>query len=71
MEKNKIKVLTGTAIINRAEGKRIAFTYSEIDEETGDIIEDNKKQSFIALNDEFLNTINQIEDYIKETKLKE
>ncbi|KRU29367.1 hypothetical protein VT91_09810 [Clostridium sporogenes] len=66
-----MKRLTGTAIINTAEGKRIAFTYSEIDEETGAIIEDNKKQSFIALDDKFLNTINQIEDYIKETKLKE
>ncbi|GAA0062769.1 TPA: hypothetical protein PTV43_000087 [Clostridium botulinum] len=65
-----MKRLTGTAIINTAEGKRIAFTYSEIDEETGSIIEDNKKESFIALDNEFLNTIHQVENYIKENRLK-
>ncbi|EPY2307086.1 hypothetical protein ACXATD_002757 [Clostridium sporogenes] len=65
-----MKRLTGTAIINTAEGKRIAFTYSEIDEETGSIIEDNKKESFIALDNEFLNNIHQVENYIKENRLK-
>ncbi|MBW5458487.1 hypothetical protein FDB88_11920 [Clostridium sporogenes] len=65
-----MKKLTGTAIINTAEGKRIAFTYSEIDEETGAIIEDNKKESFIALDENFLNTIQQVENYIKENRLK-
>ncbi|GAA0061742.1 hypothetical protein [Clostridium sp. CTA-1] len=65
-----MKKLTGTAIINTAEGKRIAFTYSEIDEETGTIIEDNKKESFIALDENFLNTIQQVENYIKENRLK-
>ncbi|MBO0558995.1 hypothetical protein EXQ37_03930 [Clostridium botulinum] len=65
-----MKRLTGTAIINTAEGKRIAFTYSEIDEETGAIIEDNKKESFIALDENFLNTIQQVENYIKENRLK-
>lgn len=65
-----MKKLTGTAIINTAEGKRIAFTYSEIDAETGAIIEDNKKESFIALDENFLNTIQQVENYIKENRLK-
>lgn len=65
-----MKKLTGTAIINTAEGKRIAFTYSEIDEGTGSIIEDNKKESFIALDENFLNTIHQVENYIKENRLK-
>ncbi|MPU14895.1 hypothetical protein FGL68_06775 [Acinetobacter baumannii] len=65
-----MKRLTGTAIMNTAEGKRIAFTYSEIDEETGAIIEDNKKESFIVLDENFLNTIQQVENYIKENRLK-
>ena len=65
-----MKKLTGTAIINTAEGKRIAFTYSEIDEQTGSITEDNKKESFIALDENFLNTIQQVENYIKENRLK-
>lgn len=66
-----MKKLTGTAIINTAEGKRIAFTYSEIDEETGTIIEDNKKESFIALDEEFLKVIETVEKYVKAYKLKE
>ncbi|NFP92421.1 hypothetical protein [Clostridium sporogenes] len=71
MEQNTIKRLTGVAIINRAEGKRVAYTYSEVDENTGDIIQDNIKQSFIALDDEFLKAIKAVEDYVKEYKLKE
>ncbi|ENJ9653857.1 hypothetical protein AB2T14_001475 [Clostridium botulinum] len=71
MEQNTIKRLTGMAVINRAEGKRIAYTYSEVDENTGDIIQDNIKQSFIALDDEFLKAIKVVEDYVKEYKLKE
>ncbi|HBJ2615500.1 TPA: hypothetical protein LA742_004024 [Clostridium botulinum] len=66
-----MKRLTGVAIINRAEGKRVAYTYSEVDENTGDIIQDNIKQSFIALDDEFLKAIKAVEDYVEEYKLKE
>ena len=65
-----MKKLTGTAIINTAEGKRIAFTYSEIDETNGEILEDNKKQSFIALDPEFLKAIQAVEDYVIKTKLQ-
>lgn len=71
MEQNTIKRLTGIAVINRAEGKRIAYTYSELDPNTGDIIQDNVKNSFIALDDEFLKAIKSVEDYVKEYKLKE
>lgn len=71
MEQNTIKRLTGIAVINRAEGKRIAYTYSELDPNTGDIIQDNVKNSFIVLDDEFLKAIKSVEDYVKEYKLKE
>ncbi|MGO5075690.1 hypothetical protein ACTQ4K_17500 [Clostridium sporogenes] len=70
MEQNKIKKLTGIAVINRAEGKRIAYTYSELDTNTGDIIQDNVKNSFIALDEKLLSTIKELEIYIKDNKLK-
>ncbi|MGO5073294.1 hypothetical protein ACTQ4K_04935 [Clostridium sporogenes] len=70
MEQNKIKKLTGIAVINRAEGKRIAYTYSELDNNTGDIIQDNVKNSFIALDERLLATIKDLEIYIKDNKLK-
>lgn len=71
MEQNTIKRLTGIAVINRAEGKRIAYTYSELDPNTGDIIQDNVKNSFIALDEGLLATIKELETYIEENKLKE
>lgn len=65
-----MKILTGFAVINRAEGKRIAYTYSEVDEVTGNIIEDNIKESFIGLDDKLLKNVTQIEKYINENKIK-
>ncbi|EJO5349020.1 hypothetical protein NRP93_003172 [Clostridium botulinum] len=66
-----MKRLTGMAVINRAEGKRIAYTYSELDSNTGDIIQDNVKNSFIALDGGLLATIEELETYIKDLKLSE
>ncbi|ENJ9655636.1 hypothetical protein AB2T14_003320 [Clostridium botulinum] len=66
-----MKRLTGIAVINRAEGKRIAYTYSELDPNTGDIIQDNVKNSFIALDEGLLVTIKELETYIKDLKLSD
>lgn len=71
MERNTIRRLTGIAVINRAEGKRIAYTYSELDPNTGDIIQDNVKNSFIALDEGLLATIKELETYIKDLKLSD
>ncbi|GEM_PF-163864 len=71
MEQNTIKRLTGIAVINRAEGKRIAYTYSELEPNTGDIIQDNVKNSFIALDEGLLVTIKELETYIKDLKLSD
>lgn len=64
------KILTGFAVINRAEGKRVAYTHSVIDQE-GNIKEDNVKNSFIALDEGLLTTIKELETYIENNKLKE
>lgn len=38
-----IKVVTSVTVFNDAVGKRMSISYSEIDEETGKIISDNKR----------------------------
>ncbi|WP_251861035.1 hypothetical protein [Clostridium sp. Marseille-Q2269] len=65
-----MKVLTGIAIVNRSEGKRIAYTCSNVNEITGEIIEDNIKKSFIALNTDLLEHVKALEDYVKENKIE-
>jgi len=38
-----MKVVTSIGLFNDAVGKRISITYSEIDDQTGEIISDNKR----------------------------
>jgi len=57
--------LTGIAIITTAEGKRMTYSYSEIDD-NGTIIASNKKRSFIAVEEELKNLISQLEAKVSE-----
>lgn len=59
-----MKLLSGVAIINDSIGKRVVYTYSEIDE-TGNLLDSNKKESFIAIDEETKIAIQQLEDLIK------
>lgn len=45
-----------------AEGKRISITYSEIDE-TGKIIQDNKRVNRVVVNEEALEHITALESF--------
>lgn len=38
-----MKIVTSIGLFNDAVGKRISITYSEIDDETGQVISDNKR----------------------------
>lgn len=38
-----MKVVTSIGLFNDAVGKRISITYSEVDDQTGEIISDNKR----------------------------
>lgn len=38
-----IKIVTSVTVFNDAVGKRMSIGYSEVDEETGKIISDNKR----------------------------
>lgn len=64
-----IKVLTSFMKLATGEGARIAYTYSEVNENTGEVIEQNKKGNFMVLDETLSSHIKAIEDYIKENKL--
>lgn len=51
-------------------GDRVSFTYDEIDSDTGDLIDGNKKESFFVIGEELRGEINAIRDYIREHKLQ-
>lgn len=65
-----MKKITGFAKLNTGEGVRISYTYSEIDE-NGVMLSQNNKGSFVVVNDEILQHLNAVEEYIKEFFLRE
>lgn len=56
-----IKKLTGFAVVNSEVGKKVAYSYSEVDE-NGNIVSSNKRESYVVMTDEVLNAIKVIED---------
>lgn len=70
-EKNTIKQLASFAAINVNGGQRVSYTYDEIDPDTGDVISQNNKGNFYAVDEALLGNIEAIRSYIKEHKLSE
>ncbi|WP_133017057.1 hypothetical protein [Clostridium cuniculi] len=60
-----MKLLTGFAVVKDNVGNRIAYTTSEVDK-TGAIVSSNNKESFVVLDPETNNLIEQLEEKIKE-----
>lgn len=63
-----MKKLTSFTKLITGEGIRVAYTYSEIDE-NGQLISQNNKGNFIAVNPELITHINAIDDFINKNKL--
>lgn len=63
-----MKKLTSFTHLVTGEGDRIAYTYSEIDE-NGNLVSQNNKGNFIVLDDALQEHINEISSYIKKNKL--
>lgn len=61
------KITSFTAHVT-AEGQRISYTYSEIDE-TGNLKSQNNRENFIVMDVELMEHIEAINAYIKENKL--
>lgn len=66
-----IKQLASFAVINVNGGQRVTFTYDEIDFDTGDVISQNNKGNFYAVDQALLQNIESIRSYIQEHKLSE
>lgn len=63
------KVLTSFMNLSTGEGSRIAFTYSEVNETTGNIISQNNKGNFLVMDTEVQKHLDAIKDYINEKHL--
>lgn len=63
------KITSFTAHVT-AEGQRISYTYSEIDE-TGNLKSQNNRENFIVMDAELMEHIAAINAYIAENKLGE
>lgn len=71
MAKETIKQLASFAAISVNGGQRVTFTYDEIDPDTGDVISQNNKGNFYAVDQTLLQNIESIRSYIQEHKLSE
>ena len=65
-----MKQLSSFMVMNLDGGKRVAYTYDEIDSETGEIISQNNKKNFFAVDPVLVKEIEEVENYIKENKLQ-
>jgi len=63
-----MKKLTSFTAHVTAEGQRISFTYSEIDD-SGKLIKQNERENFIVMGAELQAHIDAINTYIKENRL--
>ena len=48
------KILTSFMNLSTGEGSRIAYTYSEVNEETGEVVSQNNKGNFLVMNDDVI-----------------
>lgn len=65
-----MKLLTSFTKLVTGEGVRIAYTYSEVDEE-GKMISQNNRENFIAVDRELQKHIAAVDDYISDKYLTE
>lgn len=66
-----MKQLSSLMILNVNGGDRVTFTYDDIDDETGEAISQNNKQSFYAVDPALKTSIEAVRTYIREHKLEE
>jgi len=58
-----MKKLTGFAVITDSVGKRIAYTYTTLNED-GMVTDSNSKESFVVIDADTLDLISKLEDKI-------
>ena len=66
-----MKALTSFTKITTGEGVRIAYTYSVIDDTTGEVISQNNKGNFVLIDPAIKAKVNDIDTFITEHYLEE
>ena len=64
-----MKQLSSFMALNVNGGDRISFTYDTIDENTGDVIDTNTKESFFVVDEDLRAHIEAVRNYIRTHKL--
>lgn len=64
-----MKQISSFMALNVNGGDRVSYTYDIINDETGDMIDTNTKESFFVVDEELRSHINAIRDYIRQHKL--
>lgn len=59
-----MKILTGFAIINDRNGKRVTYTYDVVDDR-GNVVDSNKKESYVVLDVETKDAISLLEAIVE------
>ena len=61
-----MKALTSFTKLTTGEGTRVAYTYSVIDDNTGEVISQNNKGSFIAIAPALREHLDAVDSFIRE-----
>lgn len=64
-----MKQLSSFMVLNVNGGDRVSFTYDTINENTGDVIDTNTKESFFVVDETLRSHIEAVRNYIRENKL--
>ena len=64
-----MKQLSSFLVLAVNGGDRISYTYDEIDETTGEVVNSNVKESFFVVDEGLRSEVNAIRSYIREHKL--
>lgn len=63
------KILTSFMNLSTGEGGRIAYTYSEVNEEIGEVVSQNNKGNFLVMNDDVQTHLDAVKTYIRDKYL--
>ena len=58
-----MKIVTSIGLFNDAVGKRISITYSEVNDETGEVVSDNKRIDRVVTDQTAIAHANAIAEY--------
>lgn len=64
-----MKILRAFQVINKDGSFAVSATYNEVDDTTGELIRQNAKDSFYAVDDRLKESIEAVEDYIRNERL--